>query len=390
MSLTLSLQEQASKLYSGELLAPMVRASTTPLRALALKYGADACYTEELVDRALLATIRVENKELGTIDYVKDTKNMSAKTVKKMGCIAPVLLRIDPAIERGKLICQLGSGEPELALKAALHVCRDVDAIDLNMGCPKKFSVSGGMGAALLLDLDRSCRIVKTLQEHLKIPVSVKIRLLKTVETTVDFITALIDAGAKAVAIHGRHAGDESVNPAFWDELRDVVCMAKARHPTTPILINGDFYTRQEFVDFQQATGADGVLLARPALYNTSLFRKPLDSAVHSYNSTLLLDKTQVIQEYLRLAVRYNIHYRNVKYVVCEMMSHRRTPPGRTPQMPIVLKVRSSEETTKTLQSPAGEHTYSDSYLLEHETKNLNEASCEQAPSKKAKIEALA
>ena len=28
--------------------------------------------------------------------------------------------------------------------------CRDVDGIDVNMGCPKHFSVSGGMGSALL------------------------------------------------------------------------------------------------------------------------------------------------------------------------------------------------------------------------------------------------
>jgi hypothetical protein len=28
--------------------------------------------------------------------------------------------------------------------------CNDVAAIDINMGCPKPFSLSGGMGAALL------------------------------------------------------------------------------------------------------------------------------------------------------------------------------------------------------------------------------------------------
>ena len=28
--------------------------------------------------------------------------------------------------------------------------CNDVAAIDINMGCPKAFSISGGMGAALL------------------------------------------------------------------------------------------------------------------------------------------------------------------------------------------------------------------------------------------------
>ena len=30
------------------------------------------------------------------------------------------------------------------------HRCQDVSAIDINVGCPKSFSLSGGMGAALL------------------------------------------------------------------------------------------------------------------------------------------------------------------------------------------------------------------------------------------------
>ena len=56
-----SLTEKAAALYKGEALAPMVRASTTPLRTLALQYGADFVYTEELVDRSLSDTTRVEN-----------------------------------------------------------------------------------------------------------------------------------------------------------------------------------------------------------------------------------------------------------------------------------------------------------------------------------------
>jgi tRNA-dihydrouridine synthase len=48
------------------------------------------------------------------------------------------------------------------------------------MGCPKPFSVSGGMGAALLLAPDTAVAIVRHLANHLSVPVSVKIRLLPT------------------------------------------------------------------------------------------------------------------------------------------------------------------------------------------------------------------
>jgi tRNA-dihydrouridine synthase 2 len=236
-----------------------------------------------------------------------------------------LLLRIDPKLERGKLVCQIGTGEPELAVAAALHVHQDVAAIDVNMGCPKKFSVSGGMGSALLSDPQRACQIIRKLTDAVSsnttgivapIPVSAKIRLLKDVQSTVDFITALVSAGAKAVAIHGRTVGVPEQNPADWETLESVVTLVKSKFPNVPILINGDFYTRDEFTSFRKRTGASGVLLARPALYNASIFRKPTEpEGSYGYQSPLLLDKTCVIQEYLKEAIKYDAHYKNVKYV---------------------------------------------------------------------------
>jgi tRNA-dihydrouridine synthase 2 len=129
--------EKAAKLYRGEALAPMVRASTIPLRTLALRYGADFCYTEELVDRSLSSCTRVVNDTIGTIDYFKDISNLSAKSKRKLDNGQFLVLRIDPTVEAGRLICQIGSGEPEFALAAARLVHRDVQGIDLNMGCPK-------------------------------------------------------------------------------------------------------------------------------------------------------------------------------------------------------------------------------------------------------------
>lgn len=151
-----------------------VRASTTPLRLLALEYGADLVYTEEIVDRAITSTVRCYNAQLRTIDYVKKIDTFSPKVQKRMmarytaeqqqsasktqandiKCTAlptptsptslpppplgPVVLRILPQAEKGKLIYQIGTGESNLALPAVLHVYRDVDGFDINMGCPKK------------------------------------------------------------------------------------------------------------------------------------------------------------------------------------------------------------------------------------------------------------
>lgn len=400
----LSVQQKANLLYKGEALAPMVRASTTPLRTLALKYGADFVYTEEFVDRSLIESTRIVNEKMGTIDYNRDTSKYSEKKLRQVtkGDVPPLLLRIDPKVERGKLVCQIGSGEPELASAAALSIYQDVDAIDINMGCPKKFSVSGGMGSALLSDKKRACAVVRAVCDvmHPKgIPVSAKIRLLSNVESTIDFLSGLIDAGANAVAVHGRQRDDAAIRPADWESLRQVVTIFKQKFSHIPILVNGDFYTRQEFDEFRRSTGAEGVLLARPALYNTSIFRKPTEADLQSmnefgYNSKLLLDKTKVVQDYLHEAIRYNIHYKNIKYVVCEFMSNRRTPTPRTPFLPQVFpggqtvaktcachsldaicKVWGLDEAIVSLTDPSKQqldpHKYLDSYFLNDEAQKL-------------------
>lgn len=43
------------------ILAPMVRVGTLPMRLLALDYGADLVYSEELIDWKFLRSVRREN-----------------------------------------------------------------------------------------------------------------------------------------------------------------------------------------------------------------------------------------------------------------------------------------------------------------------------------------
>eukprot|EP00568_Trieres_chinensis_P017875 CAMPEP_0183324024 /NCGR_PEP_ID=MMETSP0160_2-20130417/75928_1 /TAXON_ID=2839 ORGANISM="Odontella Sinensis, Strain Grunow 1884" /NCGR_SAMPLE_ID=MMETSP0160_2 /ASSEMBLY_ACC=CAM_ASM_000250 /LENGTH=503 /DNA_ID=CAMNT_0025491517 /DNA_START=26 /DNA_END=1537 /DNA_ORIENTATION=- len=325
-----------------EILAPMVRASTAPLRSLALSYGADLTYTEEIIDRSITSCDRVVNDELGTVDYVKNVSSFSRKVkdrMRKRGEV-PVVLRIVPEAERGRLIYQMGTGESNLALPAALHVQADVDGVDINMGCPKKFSVSGGMGSALLSDPKRACDIIKTLRRNLEVPVSAKIRLLKDDASTVDFVRSLVQAGANAIAIHAREVGDAPTTPAKWDRLENVVKVLKGTE-SVPIILNGDLYTRDDMIRMRRKTTADGIMLARPALYNTSIFRKPPPSAggewvegMYGYDSPLLEDKTSVVRSYLEQSVRYASNPKNTKYVLCEFMNNRRTPPRLVLSMP--------------------------------------------------------
>eukprot|EP00913_Durusdinium_trenchii_P024723 g23205.t1 len=58
------------KFRNVEVLAPMVRAGTLPLRLECLRYGASLVYGEEIIDRKLIGAQRVENHAFGCIDYV--------------------------------------------------------------------------------------------------------------------------------------------------------------------------------------------------------------------------------------------------------------------------------------------------------------------------------
>lgn len=71
--------------------------------------------------------------------------------------------------ERPRLIFQLGSSDPELAVQAAKVIVNDVAGIGLNCGCPKPFSLSGGMGAALLQTPKKLCAVSSVASSLVKV-----------------------------------------------------------------------------------------------------------------------------------------------------------------------------------------------------------------------------
>lgn len=80
----------------------------------------------------------------------------------------------------------------------------DVAGIDINMGCPKEFSIKGGMGAALLKQPEKAKAILSTLVQNLKIPVTCKIRVFESIEDTIKLVKDLASTGIAAIAVHGR------------------------------------------------------------------------------------------------------------------------------------------------------------------------------------------
>ncbi|OMO56353.1 tRNA-dihydrouridine synthase [Corchorus capsularis] len=260
--------------YENKLvLAPMVRIGTLPFRLLAADYGADITYVEEIIDHKLLKCERIVNEYIGSTDFVeKGTGNVVFRTCNE---------------ERNRVVLQMGTSDAVRALKTAQMVSKDVAAVDINMGCPKSFSVSGGMGAALLTKPDLIHDILTTLRRNLDIPVTCKIRLLKSPQDTVE-LARRIEKTAK------------------WNEIADVVSAL-----SIPVIANGDVFEYDDFQRIKAATGASSVMVARGAMWNASIFSPKGKSHWED-----------VKREYVRKSILWDNDVKSTKHTLKEMIMH--------------------------------------------------------------------
>lgn len=89
----------------------------------------------------------------------------------------------------------------------------DVAGIDINMGCPKEFSVKGGMGAALLCNPDLATNILSTLVSNVKIPITCKIRVFEDLNKTLELVKKFEATGISAIGVHGRTKVERPQHP---------------------------------------------------------------------------------------------------------------------------------------------------------------------------------
>lgn len=285
------------------ILAPMVRVGTLPMRLLSLDYGADIVYSEELVDWKLIRAERRINDILGTVDFIDKTDgSLVFRTCER---------------ERSRVVLQLGTCDPDRAYKAAKLVENDISGIDVNMGCPKEFSIKGGMGAALMSDPCKAQAILSRLVKGLSCPVTCKIRVLPDCEDTVKFCKGLANSGIAAVAVHGRTKDERPQHTNRNDYIKAV-----ASALTIPVIANGgskEIECYEDIDKFRRDTGCSSVMLARAAEWNCSIFRK---------EGKLPID--DVIVAYLYYAIDYNNPAGNTKYCVQNMLRDlQETPRGK-------------------------------------------------------------
>ncbi|KII60268.1 tRNA-dihydrouridine(20) synthase [NAD(P)+]-like protein [Thelohanellus kitauei] len=235
----------------------------------------------------------VISESLNSVDFMNPQNSLVFRTTKS---------------EKHRLVFQLGTASPERALKVLKLIEKDVTALDINMGCPKHFSISGGMGAALLSDKEKAYEILETLVRNSTIPITCKIRLLPgDISRTVDFIEHLLPSGVVAITVHGRTKCQRSSEPCNIEGLRHICEVFKHR---VPIIVNGEslnIQTKRDIDLFKELCGATSVMIGRAAIWNPAIF------------SNEVVPFQTVIDEIIRLFMRWDLDFRGLKYILIRM-----------------------------------------------------------------------
>ena len=172
------------------------------------------------------------------------------------------MLSFDPAVEY-PFIVQVFGKEPEHFLSAAKVIEQlGADGIDINMGCPAAKVVSSCHGSALIRKPDLAAELVHATKKEVRIPVSVKTRLgWEDCETLIPFCQRLVEAGADALAIHGRTYCGKFSGQADWDPIYEL-----KKHVSVPVIGNGDILSGADAI--AKIGNLDGVMVGRGTFGN--------------------------------------------------------------------------------------------------------------------------
>ena len=231
-------------LENNLILAPMAGVTDLPFRLLCKEQGAGLICTEMVSAKAI---------------YFKNKNTES-------------LMEIDER-ERPVSLQLLGS-EPDLMAEIAKQIePRNFDILDINMGCPVPKVVNNGEGSALMKNPKLVHEIVSKVSKAIQKPVTVKIRKGFTEDSVnaVEIAKILEDAGAAAVAVHGRTREQYYSGQADWEIIRKV-----KEAVSIPVIGNGDVDSPQKAEALVKETGCDGIMIGRAVQGNPWLFSRIL------------------------------------------------------------------------------------------------------------------
>lgn len=168
---------------------------------------------------------------------------------------------------------QIFGHEPDVMAEAAglaLEIS-GADILDINMGCPVGKVVKSGDGSALMKTPELAGSIIESVCRAVGRPVTVKFR--KGWDggsvNAVEFAKVCEQAGAAAIAVHGRTRVQMYSGRADWDVIREV-----KKAVNIPVIANGDIFTGQDAEHILRYTGCDLAMAGRGTFGNPWLFKQ--------------------------------------------------------------------------------------------------------------------
>lgn len=168
---------------------------------------------------------------------------------------------------------QIFGHEPEIMAEAAPMALEysGADILDINMGCPVGKIVKSGDGSALMKDPELAARIVEAVVKAVTVPVTVKFR--KGFDggcvNAAEFARLMEQAGASAVAVHGRTRAQMYSGRADWDVIRDV-----KKSVSIPVIANGDIFSAEDAGHILRYTGCDLAMIGRGSFGDPWIFEQ--------------------------------------------------------------------------------------------------------------------
>ena len=229
------------KLPGNLVLAPMSGVTNLPLRLLCKKYGASLAYSEMISSEAVVR----ENPK--SIALAKIVSNERPVGIQLMGC------------------------EPDTLQRSALILekIHKPDIIDLNFGCPAQDVVRSGCGCALLKNKGIIREIIERLTGSLDVPVTVKMRVLDSPESTVDVAKTIEKAGAYALTVHGR-----TQKQGYSGKVNLEIIKAIKSAISIPVIANGDIRDEKIASHLLEYTQCDGLMIGRAAIGDPYIFHR--------------------------------------------------------------------------------------------------------------------
>jgi nifR3 family TIM-barrel protein len=259
-------------------LAPMAGMTDTAFRRLVKRNGGCSLVVTEMVSSEGL--VRGIDRTLEYAEYTEEERPVSI---------------------------QIFGGDPE-KMGAAAQIVEGMgaDVVDVNMGCPVPKIAKHNAGCSLMREPEHAASVVRAMARAVRIPVTVKMRAGwdATEINAPELARRMEDAGAAALAVHGRTAAQSYSGFSDWDLIAKV-----ARGVTIPVFGSGDCVEPLQVVDRLQATGVAGVLVGRGALRNPWIFEQAADLAAgRKPREITMAERGQFLFDYLELLLTERVH----------------------------------------------------------------------------------